>query len=35
MAEWGAYLAAGFGAGLVLWVLAARRYHDERLAISA
>jgi sodium transport system permease protein len=35
MTEWGAYLAAGFGAGLVLWVLAARRYHDERLAISA
>jgi sodium transport system permease protein len=35
MAEWGAYLAAGFGAGLVLWWLAARRYHQERLAISA
>ena len=34
-AEWGAYLAAGFGAALVLWWLAARRYLDERLAISA
>ena len=35
MTEWTAYLAAGFGTGLVLWWLAARRYHDERLAISA
>ncbi len=35
MTEWGAYLAAGFGAGLVLWWLAARRYHQERLAIAA
>ncbi|CAN5167200.1 ABC transporter permease [soil metagenome] len=35
MTEWAAYLAAGLGAGLVLWWLAARRYHDERLAISA
>ncbi len=35
MAEWAAYLAAGFAAGLVLWWLAARRYLDERLAISA
>ena len=35
MTEWAAYLAAGFGAGLLLWWLAARRYHDERLAISA
>ena len=35
MHEWAAYLAAGFGAGLVLWWLAARRYHQERLAISA
>jgi sodium transport system permease protein len=33
--EWLVYLAAGFGVGLVLWWLAARRYHDERLAISA
>jgi sodium transport system permease protein len=33
--EWAAYLAAGFGAALVLWWLAARRYLDERLAISA
>jgi sodium transport system permease protein len=35
MTEWAAYFAAGFGAGLVLWFLAARRYHQERLAISA
>ena len=34
-AEWAVYLLAGFGAGMVLWFLAARRYHDERLAISA
>jgi sodium transport system permease protein len=33
--EWLVYLAAGFGVGLVLWWLAARRYLDERLAISA
>ena len=33
--EWAAYLAAGFGAGMLLWWLAARRYHDEKLAISA
>jgi len=33
--EWAAYLLAGFGAGMVLWWLAARRYLDERLAISA
>jgi sodium transport system permease protein len=33
--EWSAYLLAGFGAGVVLWWLAARRYLDERLAISA
>jgi len=33
--EWATYLLAGFGAGLVLWWLAARRYLDERLAISA
>jgi sodium transport system permease protein len=35
MTEWGAYLAAGFGAALLLWWLAARRYHQEKLAISA
>jgi sodium transport system permease protein len=33
--EWAAYLAAGFGTGLLLWWLASRRYLDERLAISA
>ncbi|HLT44403.1 MAG TPA: ABC transporter permease [Luteimonas sp.] len=33
--EWAVYLAAGFGLGLVLWLVAARLYHHERLAISA
>lgn len=33
--EWGVYLAAGFGLGLMLWMLAARLYHQEKLAISA
>lgn len=34
-AEWGVYLLASFGLGLVLWALAARLYHREKLAISA
>ena len=33
--EWAVYLAAGFAAALLLWWLAARRYDQERLAISA
>ena len=33
--EWTVYLAAGFGVGMLLWWMAARRYHQERLAISA
>jgi sodium transport system permease protein len=33
--EWGMYLAVGFGLGIVLWSLAARMYHREKLAISA
>jgi sodium transport system permease protein len=33
--EWGVYLAASFGLGLVLWAIAARLYHREKLAISA
>jgi len=33
--EWAVYLGAGFGLGLVLWLLAARLYHQEKLAISA
>lgn len=33
--EWLVYLGAGFGAGLALWLLAARLYHREKLAISA
>lgn len=32
---WTTYLAAGFGLALVLWFGAVRRYHQERLAISA
>ncbi len=33
--EWSVYLAVGFGLGLVLWLIAARLYHQEKLAISA
>jgi sodium transport system permease protein len=33
--EWMVYLGVGFGTGLVLWLLAARLYHREKLAISA
>ena len=33
--EWAVYLGAGFGLGLVLWLVAARLYHREKLAISA
>lgn len=33
--EWSVYLACGFGFGAVLWWIAARRYHDEKLAVSA
>ena len=33
--EWVVYLGAGFGLALVLWLLAARLYHKEKLAISA
>ena len=33
--EWAVYLGASFGLGLVLWLLAARLYHKEKLAISA
>lgn len=33
--EWAVYLAAGIGLGVVLWILAAQRYRQERLAISA
>jgi len=35
LAEWAVYLSTSFGLGLILWVLAARLYHRERLAISA
>ena len=34
-AQWGIYLGAGIGTGLVLWLAAARLYHREKLAISA
>lgn len=33
--EWGLYLAAGLGLGVLLWLIAARLYHREKLAISA
>jgi sodium transport system permease protein len=33
--EWGIYLLAGFGLGSALWLIAARLYHREKLAISA
>ncbi len=33
--QWAAYLGAGFGLGLLLWLVAARLYHREKLAISA
>jgi sodium transport system permease protein len=33
--EWAVYLLCGFGLGTVLWLIAARRYHNEKLAISA
>lgn len=33
--EWGVYLASAFGLGLLLWLIAARLYHREKLAISA
>jgi sodium transport system permease protein len=35
MQEWAVYLGASVGLGLILWILAARLYHQERLAISA
>lgn len=34
-AEWGVYLLAGFGLAAILWAIAARLYHREKLAISA
>jgi len=33
--EWATYMAAGFGLAALLWFAATRRYHQERLAISA
>jgi sodium transport system permease protein len=35
LSEWGVSLASGLALGLVLWLMAARLYHRERLAISA
>jgi len=35
MQEWAVYLGTSFGLGLLLWLLAARLYHKEKLAISA
>ena len=34
-AEWATYLGVGFAIGALLWALAARLYHREKLAISA
>ena len=34
-AEWIVYLLAGFGLAAILWAIAARLYHREKLAISA
>jgi sodium transport system permease protein len=33
--EWGVYFAAGLGLAVVLWLIAGRLYHREKLAISA
>jgi sodium transport system permease protein len=33
--EWLVYVGAGFGLGFLLWLVAARLYHREKLAISA
>ena len=33
--EWTVYFAAGFGLAALLWFAATRRYHQEKLAISA
>jgi sodium transport system permease protein len=33
--DWTVYMAAGFGLAALLWYAATRRYHQERLAISA
>ena len=33
--QWATYLGAGFGLGAALWLVAARLYHREQLAISA
>ncbi len=33
--EWATYFGAGLGLGLLLWLMAARLYHREKLAISA
>ena len=34
-AQWGVYLVAAFGLAAALWIAAIRRYHQERLAVSA
>lgn len=33
--QWLTYLGTGFGLGLLLWLVAARLYHREQLAVSA
>ena len=34
MRTWGIYLGTGFAVAALLWFMAVRRYHQERLAIS-
>lgn len=34
-AQWGVYLVAAFGIAAAFWFAAVRRYHQERLAVSA
>ena len=33
--QWLVYLVAGFGLAALLWFIAVRRYHQEKLAVSA
>lgn len=35
LTQWAVYVGAGFGLGILLWIVAARLYHREQLAISA
>ncbi|HEY8540349.1 MAG TPA: ABC transporter permease, partial [Steroidobacteraceae bacterium] len=35
LTEWTVYMGTNLALGLILWIFAARLYHQERLAISA